>query len=120
MIIPLWGRCGRPLIILPMELFLHLKSVTVHSLALDASRCTILCWKSVKCRTFGGDVTQVLELDGLKPGPIILGEIPPANDLEMSRGGWLRVASPAIEERIGRYSSEEIRFNLMAVVKNRK
>eukprot|EP00903_Cladosiphon_okamuranus_P011874 g11155.t1 len=72
---------------------------------------------------------KVFELDGLKSGPIILGEIPPApganqGDLADSCGNrgddWLSVVSPAIEERIARYSSGEIRFNLMAIVKNRK
>lgn len=57
----------------------------------------------------------MFELDGLKSGPILVGEIPSAGD-----GGWLRVVSPAIEERIARYSSGEIRFNLMAIVKNRR
>lgn len=70
--------------------------------------------------------SKVFELDGLKSGPIILGEIPLARqgNLADSCGGrdaeWLSVASPAIEERIARYSSGEIRFNLMAIVKNRK
>lgn len=71
----------------------------------------------------------MLELDGLKPGPIVLGEIPTGGmDGKISSGGgggeereqWLRIASPAIEERMARYSSGEIRFNLMAIVKNRK
>ncbi|CAM9112407.1 unnamed protein product [Discosporangium mesarthrocarpum] len=54
---------------------------------------------------------KVYELDGLKPGPIVLGE---AND------NWLDIATPAIQERIARYSTSEIRFNLMAIVKNRR
>lgn len=67
----------------------------------------------------------MFELDGLKAGPIVLGETPPtdiggAESRGVSGEEWLRVASPAIEERIARYSSSEIRFNLMAIVKNRK
>lgn len=53
---------------------------------------------------------RVYELDGLKPGPILLGE---GED-------WLSVAGPAIQARIERYSSSEIRFNLMAIVRNKK
>lgn len=68
---------------------------------------------------------QVFELDGLKPGPIVLGDVPGSADVGTGEGGgggqeWLDVASPAIEERIARYSSDEIRFNLLAIVKNRK
>ncbi|CAN0037230.1 unnamed protein product, partial [Scytosiphon promiscuus] len=63
---------------------------------------------------------KVFELDGLRPGPIVLGDCPSRSDSRGNEGAWLEVASPAIEERIGRYSSGEIRFNLMAIVKNRK
>jgi ubiquitin carboxyl-terminal hydrolase L5 len=54
----------------------------------------------------------VFELDGLKRGPIRL--------CEHGEGDWLQAVRPHIEARIQRYSGEEIRFNLMAVIKDQR
>jgi len=56
---------------------------------------------------------RLYELDGLKEGPVDLGSISPETD-------WLDLARPIIEERILRYSNDEIHFNLMAIISERK
>ncbi|KAL5012655.1 hypothetical protein ScPMuIL_011206 [Solemya velum] len=56
---------------------------------------------------------RLYELDGLKDGPVDLGSIPADSD-------WLDAVRPVIEKRMQKYSADEIHFNLMAVVSDRK
>lgn len=81
---------------------------------------SVVCSFGVVSPTVQSAPIKVFELDGLKSGPILLGDIPPTSDGETHHGEWLRIVSPAIEKRITRYASGEIRFNLMAIVKNRR
>ncbi|XP_069497176.1 ubiquitin carboxyl-terminal hydrolase isozyme L5 isoform X2 [Ambystoma mexicanum] len=55
---------------------------------------------------------RLYELDGLREGPIDLG---PCNQED-----WISAVRPVIEKRIQKYSEGEIRFNLMAIVTDRK
>ncbi|KAJ1456397.1 ubiquitin carboxyl-terminal hydrolase [Pelagophyceae sp. CCMP2097] len=56
---------------------------------------------------------RVYELDGLKGGPVDLGAV---SDAET----WLSVARAAIYARIEQYAASEIKFNLMAVVRDKR
>jgi ubiquitin carboxyl-terminal hydrolase L5 len=62
----------------------------------------------------------VYELDGLAPAPVRLGDVPPP-----SAGGgddtdaWVAAATPAIQARIAQYAASEIRFNLLALCRDR-
>ena len=89
----------------------------------------------------GGDEMEaaaVYELDGLRAGPIHRGSY--ARTVMMSSSGgdgdgeggednepnaddvmsWLTVARTAVQERIEKYAAEEIKFNLMAVVRDKR
>eukprot|EP00099_Drosophila_melanogaster_P008911 NP_001261632.1 ubiquitin carboxy-terminal hydrolase L5, isoform B [Drosophila melanogaster] len=56
---------------------------------------------------------RLYELDGLREGPIDLGEI-------KSEQNWIDVVRPIIEKRMQRYSDGEIHFNLMALISDRQ
>ena len=58
----------------------------------------------------------VYELDGLRQGPINHGHFGNEDDDKT----WLDVAVPAIQRRIAAYSTNEIKFNLLAVTKDQR
>jgi len=58
---------------------------------------------------------QLYELDGLKPGPILLHH---AGGEAVTQDNWMAAARTAIQARLAHYASKEIRFNLMALIGN--
>jgi len=56
---------------------------------------------------------NLYELDGLQDGPILLG---PCTD----PSNWWKQVRPILNERIEKYSQNEIRFNLLAVCRNKR
>ncbi|XP_043217844.1 ubiquitin carboxyl-terminal hydrolase isozyme L5-like [Amphibalanus amphitrite] len=56
---------------------------------------------------------RLYELDGLKEAPLDHGPIPEGAD-------WTQAARPIIEKRMQKYSEGEIRFNLMAIISDRR
>ena len=56
---------------------------------------------------------RLYELDGLQEGPIDLGEIVEGED-------WLNKISPIIQQRMLKYNTGEIHFNLMALITDKK
>eukprot|EP00285_Hemiselmis_virescens_P008886 CAMPEP_0173392256 /NCGR_PEP_ID=MMETSP1356-20130122/18852_1 /TAXON_ID=77927 ORGANISM="Hemiselmis virescens, Strain PCC157" /NCGR_SAMPLE_ID=MMETSP1356 /ASSEMBLY_ACC=CAM_ASM_000847 /LENGTH=359 /DNA_ID=CAMNT_0014350003 /DNA_START=67 /DNA_END=1146 /DNA_ORIENTATION=+ len=56
---------------------------------------------------------NLYELDGLQEGPILLG---PCTDTH----SWWKQVRPILNERIEKYSANEIRFNLLAVCRNKR
>lgn len=71
---------------------------------------------------------RVYELDGLKPGPMILGELEEGVEASSSAAGgsagpgkaWMKVARERIQHRIAAYAASEIKFNLLAVVEDQR
>jgi len=60
----------------------------------------------------------VYELDGLQEGPIRVGSFAEKDPKDSC--AWLSVARTVIQERIERYAASEIKFNLMAIVRDKR
>ncbi|KAI9219767.1 hypothetical protein BC828DRAFT_385248 [Blastocladiella britannica] len=60
----------------------------------------------------------ILELDGLKPGPIRIADVP-IDETHMGRA-WIGALVPEIQRRIAEFAGGEIRFNLMAIVQSKE
>ena len=62
----------------------------------------------------------VYELDGLKEGPIRVGSYKKEGEDGNSTLQWVQVARDSIQNRLSHYSPTEIKFNLMAMVQDRR
>lgn len=63
---------------------------------------------------------KVWELDGLKSGPLEVGELP--DPASTSINGWMDIARPALKMKMQKYGSDEtgnIKFSLLALVADR-
>lgn len=63
---------------------------------------------------------RVYELDGLQPGPVRVDGVWGGADAGGDDLAWLALARTAIQDRIDRYAASEIKFNLMALVRDRR
>jgi ubiquitin carboxyl-terminal hydrolase L5 len=62
---------------------------------------------------------KVWELDGLKSGPLEVGEIPHSEDMALATGAWMSIVRPALRMKMQRYGGDNIKFNLLALVPDR-
>lgn len=56
---------------------------------------------------------NIYEIDGLREGPILISE-------NASYQDWIKKVRPAIMDRIRLYSDNEIKFNLLALIPDKK
>ncbi len=56
---------------------------------------------------------SVYEIDGLREGPILIADDVPSEN-------WIKAVQPSIMNRISLYSNNEIKFNLLAMVPDKK
>lgn len=56
---------------------------------------------------------NIYEIDGLRDGPILISE-------NANQNNWVEKVKPSIIERIQLYASNEIKFNLLALVPDRR
>ncbi|GKY91506.1 hypothetical protein MPSEU_000122800 [Mayamaea pseudoterrestris] len=61
----------------------------------------------------------VYELDGLQQGPIVVGTVPDSDD-NNNDAAWLEIATAALQERMRQAGDSHIKFNLMAVVQDKR
>jgi ubiquitin carboxyl-terminal hydrolase L5 len=58
---------------------------------------------------------KVWELDGLKSGPLEVGEIPPTTQFTLTQE-WMSIVRPALRMKMRKYGRDNIRFSLLALV----